>query len=126
MTATFSPLDVLINPVIKAIGKGKFRKICAVRREEERPLEGGTEAYEVACLTAVESFSQITTSTVQKSFTQAIGDLSPSTCEQDYKQREQDKQQRESEKAERCAPFLFEIDQIMNNFNTEMNKIAHI
>lgn len=121
MTSTLSPLDVIINPTVKAIGKGKFRQMCVLRTEEEC-LEGGTGKWKEACHNAIESFDQIKSSTVTKAFEKAIGNLSNSTiCEQKYKEIQERKQREEERRSELTRPIFEKIDEIMNDFNGYMH-----
>jgi hypothetical protein len=115
MTATFSPLDVVINPTIKAIGKGKFRKICSMKREEGEPIGSGAAAFAPAVAGAVEALDAIKTTTVQRAFREAIGDLSVESCQKAHKNREREREERERERRDACEPLFHVIDSIVSS-----------
>jgi len=111
MTATLSPLDVLINPVVKSIGRGEFRKMSVERIFDGNPIESGAESWSLATKTAVESFNSIKTTTVQKSFEKAIG-LDVDLCRKAKEDRERENKKKEEEAQE----AMIAIDAIMRDF----------
>jgi len=111
MTATLSPLDVLINPVVKSTGRGSFRKMSVERIFDGNPIESGAESWRFATKTAIESFNSIKTTTVQKSFEKAIG-LDVDLCRKAKEDREMEEKEREAAATEAMAA----IDCIMRDF----------
>jgi len=111
MTATLSPLDVLINPVVKSIGQGEFRKMSVERIFDGNPIESGAESWRLATKTAIESFNKIKTTTVRKSFEKAIG-LDVDLCRKAKEDREKERKKKEEEAREVMAA----IDAILRDF----------
>jgi hypothetical protein len=73
MTAVLSPLDVVINPVIKSIGRSQFRKLALERRERGNPIKTGSESWATATACATKAFNSTSSSSVKTSFQQSIG-----------------------------------------------------
>jgi hypothetical protein len=73
MTATLSPLDVTINPIIKSTGRRKFRKNYISATERGLSMKGGAAAYEPAVQCCINSFNSISRRNVAVAFERAIG-----------------------------------------------------
>lgn len=113
MTAVLSPLDVVINPVIKSTGRSQFRKLALDRTERGDPIQAGSESWSVATACATRAYNTINSSTVKASFTESIG-LEVLDCIEAHRKVEK---RREETRALAAAPRA-EIDQIMHTFHS--------
>jgi hypothetical protein len=116
MTATLSPLDVVINPEVKSIGMADFRNTTVERRHEGRPIDGGAESWSCATACAIASFNKIKKSTVMRSFEDSIGLGTPAICRQADIDRQREMRERREKLAAEVASALSEIDRIMLDF----------
>jgi hypothetical protein len=124
MTATLSPLDVVINPIIKQIGKGDYRKYFNLKRVNGEKIVAGKEAWGVACAAAISSYIKIQKSTVKRSFTDALGELGPEACRIAFEEVEELKREMRQDIEFATAPQLTEIDSILAAFSTEFPALS--
>jgi hypothetical protein len=73
MTATLSPLDVGINPIVKSIGRSLFRRTYLANREKGIVERGGAGAYGAAVRCCINSYSSIRRRNVNLAFEKSIG-----------------------------------------------------